>query len=99
MKFTATFGIAALFLAPSAVAWKLPVSIHTIDPHRYPFLLTLSPSTPTRPQLRLLPVLLLVASLAVFHLEPQVALQVAPQLAPRLDGPPDGLLDSPLTAE
>jgi hypothetical protein len=27
MKFTTVFGVAALFMAPSAVAWKLPVSI------------------------------------------------------------------------
>lgn len=32
MKFTAAIGVAALFMAPSAAAWKLPVSIYTINP-------------------------------------------------------------------
>jgi hypothetical protein len=31
MKFTTVFGVAALFMAPSAVAWKLPVSLYIVE--------------------------------------------------------------------
>lgn len=31
MKVTVAIGVAALFMAPSAAAWKLPVSTHTIN--------------------------------------------------------------------
>lgn len=111
MKFTAAFGVAALFMAPSAAAWKLPVSIYTINPHRSRSLLTCLPSTPTRPHLLLLPVLLPVASLVVSHLEPQLephlslhlephlSLHLAPHLELRLEPQLDSQLDSPLAAE
>lgn len=114
MKFTAAIGVAALFMAPSAAAWKLPVSIYAKNPQIDLVLCWhCLPSTPTRLTLPLLPALLPVASLAVSHLEPQLgplldshpepplSLHPEPHLALQLDSQLDGLprLDSLLAVE